>query len=255
MSSSDDIPSLQGAQGQSQDSPRERSGRTFWDIFYAGRFVILVMLIIAGISAWMYYSITSGDLDPDDIASAIESAVSQTYPAIFFLAGGFLLMRHILYNVYRPAARYVFVTNADDQVCGLFRIPEPRFQTMRQPGNPLVFKTMGGTLIYFARYIDMDANEIGYGWCHIDKFEIVAADRELFSRIEQDFQWLLERVMYLEGHLEVESAYKARSPMSKMVEDIASRFGLRDRREYFGFDHSNEPISEEKENEDSGGAR
>jgi len=245
MSSSDDAPGLQGIQSAQETPSRERSGRTFWDIFYAGRFVLLAIIVIIGIAVWIYYEITFGNLNVSEIGPMLSDTADRFWPVILFFGAGFVLMRHILYNVYRPAARYVFVTNADDQVCGLFRIPEPRFRTMNQPGNPLVFKTIGGTLIYFARYIDMNDNEIGYGWCHIDKFEIVAADRELFSRIETDFQWLLERVMYLEGHLEVESAYKARGPMSKMVEDIASRFGLREKRQYFGFDHSGEPVKEE----------
>jgi hypothetical protein len=255
MSSSDNVPTLQETQRvqNTQETPsKESSGKTFWDVFYKGRFVILVTLIAIGIIVAIYYSATFGDLDVNDIGPMMTNALEQAYPAIIFFAVGFIVMRHILFNVYRPASRYVFVTNAEDQVCGLFRIPEPRFKTMNQPGNPLVFKTISGTLIYFARYIDIDSNEIGYGWCHIDKFEIVAADRALFAKIETDFQWLLERVMYLEGHLEVESAYKARGPMGKMVEDIASRFGLRKRREYFGFDNLS-ATENPPEDDDSGG--
>ena len=250
MSSSEDIPSIQGTQGTQETPPQRGSGRTFWDLFYSGRFVILAILIIVGIIGGVGYSVLSGNLDPDDIGPAVSSLIGQSYPAILFFAGGFMLMRHIMFNVYRPASRLVFVTNADDQICGLFRIPETRFRTMNQPGNPLVFKTISGNLIYFARYLDIDNNEIGYGWSHVDKWEIVSADRVLFSKLEKEYQWLLERVMYLEGHLEVESAYKARSPMSKMAEDIASRFGLRKRREHFGFSHSNEVPTEEGEQGD-----
>jgi len=255
--SDQETPSTQAAR-DNQGVPAKCSGRTFWDVLHAGRFVLLVILVIAGIASGAYYAVTSGTIGTEEIIPAASYAVGQSYPAVLFFAAGFLLMRHILFNLYRPVSRYVFVTNADDQVCGLFRIPEPRFQSMNQPGNPLVFKTVSGTLIYFARYLDIENNEIGYGWCHVDKWEIVSADRVLFSKIEKDFRWLLERVMYLEGHLEVEAAYKARSPMNKMVEDIASRFGLRDRREYFGFDHSNESVSEndkpgERRSDENGG--
>lgn len=253
MSSSDETQRLQGAEGTQESLNKEKTKRSFRGILQVRRLTLVIILAAVGIVAVICYAAFSGNLDSDEMGEAASSFITQSYPAIFFFAGGFVIMRHVMFNIYRPASRYVFVTNADDQVCGLFRIPEPRFQSMKQPGNPLVFKTMGGVLIYFARYIDIENNEIGYGWCHIDKFEIVAADRALFAKIEKDFQWLLERVMYLEGHLEVESAYKARSPMSKMVEDIASRFGLRQRREYFGFDHSNVSENGTAEQEDDSG--
>ena len=213
------------------------NGRTLWDLLYAFRWYLLPIIAIIGI-------VIGAVLFPSDLVPLFVFIASTYYPVIFCVIIGYFLMRHVLLHLYRPSGRLVFVTNMDTQEAALFLIPEQRFRTMNQPGNPLAYKTPAGSLIYFARYLN--EQEIGYGWAHQDKWELLCADREAFKQVLKEYEYLLNRVMYLEGHLKIESARDAYRPMKFHLDLMGARLGLNDRVSF-----TPEPVKEKtKEQED-----
>jgi len=205
-------------------------GRTLWDLLYASRWYLLIVSAMTGI-------VIGAVLFPSDLLPFLFFTVSSYYPVVFCVIIGYLMMRHVLLHLYRPSGRFVFVTNMDTQEAALFLIPEQRFRTMNQPGNPAVYKTPTGALIYFARYLN--EKEIGYGWGHQDKWELLSADREAFKQVLKEYEYLLNRVMYLEGHLKIESARDAYRPMKFHLDLMGARLGLNDRVSF-----SPEPVKE-----------
>ena len=231
MSSSDGMVSLPQGYGPEGHVPVQSSirGMTRIDLLYAARWYLLGILAIFTVITVVVVGIYQGWVSFDSVVSGITDFIGSYYPVPLIFVIGFLVMRHHILTVYEPPSRLVQCTDVESQVTVVFMVPEMRFRTMNQPGNPLVHKTAAGQLLYFAKYLDMDANEIGYGWSHVDKWELMCSDRELFKVIAEEYEYLCKRVMYLEGYLDVEASRNARGPMSHHLNRFRSRMGVMNR--------------------------
>ena len=199
-------------------SPASPYGRTGWDILYSMRFVLLMAAIAASLILPVFFEI----IELSVLISLLTDSVP--YAALSFIAGAFVANR-TLEQLYRPRYRYI-LSISDDDIVSLKMIPEPIFRMFTQAGNNYVLMSPSGNVVYLANSVDLENFAIEYGWAHMDKWELVAVNKKMFRQWKGMTVHVLLRNLEVEGFLTGKSLVKARSVLTKALNEIEDMFGV-----------------------------
>jgi hypothetical protein len=204
--------------GNNDVRPANDHGRTAWDLLYSMRFVLLVVLSAALVIAAVFFELISADALIDVLVDTVP------YVILSFLAGAYVANR-VLNFLYRPRYRYI-LSISDNDIVSLKMIPEPIFRAFNQAGNNYVLMSPSGNVVYLANSVDLEKFVIDYGWAHMDKWELVAVNKKMFRQWKGMVVQVLLRNLEVEGFLTGKSLIKARSVLTKTLDEIEDMFGV-----------------------------
>jgi len=207
-----------GSQSVPEGYQSSDHGRTFYDLIYSTRFIVLIGIVLIGVLAASFLGLVSFDF--------IKEWMNEVgYFCIVAFIVGFYFADWIVDRLYIPRFRLI-LTISDNDVVSLKAIPETVFKYFTQAGNNYILMSVNGNPVYLAHSVDLETGVIDYGWAHLDKWELVAVRKKMFKEWKLKFVELLLRNMELEGFTKGKSLVAARGVLERTFDQIEKMFGI-----------------------------
>ena len=158
------------------------NGRTLSDLFYLGRFYILIAIVLIALTVAAMLGYVSID---------VGGILSEYWPAIVAPVIGYFVTGWIMPHLYEPRYITIFRVDPVDRRIAEWKVPEERYALIERTGTPAVLYTdFGEQLIPVENFSEASAEDpvdrVEFGWYEeYSPIEILAA-ATVFDKFAKD---------------------------------------------------------------------
>ena len=207
---------------QSEEQPRQVTGRTFWDLM-SGKGLLVLLLAVSAVGISVVYL----NRDSIDWTAVRQFIVDYWFVALGPIVGT-ILGKLFADAVHQPVCRVVLVLDPESHTVRALVIPEKFFRFLNQTGNNVVYHSPLGTPVYLAADVDLSRGFVDYGWVHEHDALVVFTKEKFYCEWNGTLNRAMEDNLKMMDNPQVYGLRYAGQALKRHLGRVSASVGVRD---------------------------